>query len=401
MQPMRHLTAGGSHGELFLRHARALWRLGGRGRLRLVLAANHCDLRCRLAAVLRPRTLGLYRLRLVLDFGLFVGLGDLSLRPLVSRPALRLVLVAGHDLGAVVGDLALRQDYCGWAPLPPHAVYRPGVGILYHGAAVSAGFDFGLSVGAFTFVPTRDFCDPHPRRLSHRSRRGDAHLQSNRPSSTTSISTATTKASSMPASRYAKSPPSPGGRFIRSPFVTRKKTRARPRATNNLNAMASTLMVNRPHFVGSPVLTVQPGTVTPTGHRQNEFHPTVRGNENNISPALGIRPGTISRIRDKSELKPEFQSDPATNAADPAARSPAHHHVQIAGTQRNHGCASPKLFGLANPKSAPESRLRFRQEGSVSPGTWLRTATMAQRQPQPSTTGKPPGRNNIFPPLRP
>jgi len=40
-------------------------------------------LQLRLAAVLRSWTLVLYRLRLVLDFGLFVGLGDVSLRPLV------------------------------------------------------------------------------------------------------------------------------------------------------------------------------------------------------------------------------------------------------------------------------------------------------------------------------
>ena len=57
------------------------------------------------------------------------------------------------------------DDYCGWAPLPPGAVYREGVGIFYNGMAVGAGFDFGLAVNFFTFVPTRDFCDPHPSRF--------------------------------------------------------------------------------------------------------------------------------------------------------------------------------------------------------------------------------------------
>ena len=56
------------------------------------------------------------------------------------------------------------NDYCGWAPLPPFAVYRPGVGFVYHGSGVSIGFDFGLAANFFTFVPTRNFCDPHPRR---------------------------------------------------------------------------------------------------------------------------------------------------------------------------------------------------------------------------------------------
>jgi hypothetical protein len=56
------------------------------------------------------------------------------------------------------------NDYCGWAPLPPRAVYREGVGFFYNGLAVSVGFDFGLSWNCFAFVPIGHFCDPHPRR---------------------------------------------------------------------------------------------------------------------------------------------------------------------------------------------------------------------------------------------
>jgi hypothetical protein len=55
------------------------------------------------------------------------------------------------------------DDYCGWAPLPPGAVYQTGVGIVFNGGRVSVGFDFGLAASAFIFVPTRNFCDPHPR----------------------------------------------------------------------------------------------------------------------------------------------------------------------------------------------------------------------------------------------
>jgi hypothetical protein len=56
------------------------------------------------------------------------------------------------------------NDYCGWAPLPPRAVYREGVGFFYNGLAVGVGFDFGLSWNCFAFVPIGHFCDPHPRR---------------------------------------------------------------------------------------------------------------------------------------------------------------------------------------------------------------------------------------------
>ncbi len=55
------------------------------------------------------------------------------------------------------------SDYCGWAPLPPFTVYRPGIGFLYRGASVAIGFDFGLEASYFTFVSPDRFCDRHPR----------------------------------------------------------------------------------------------------------------------------------------------------------------------------------------------------------------------------------------------
>jgi hypothetical protein len=53
--------------------------------------------------------------------------------------------------------------YCGWAPLPPFAVYRPGFGFFYRGAGVAIGFDFGLSADCYTFVPFGHFNESHPR----------------------------------------------------------------------------------------------------------------------------------------------------------------------------------------------------------------------------------------------
>jgi hypothetical protein len=53
---------------------------------------------------------------------------------------------------------------CGWAPLPPFATYRSGVGFFYRGTSVSFGFNWGLNQSCFTFVPTQFFCDPQPRR---------------------------------------------------------------------------------------------------------------------------------------------------------------------------------------------------------------------------------------------
>jgi hypothetical protein len=54
-------------------------------------------------------------------------------------------------------------DYCGWAPLPPLAVFDPGVGFFFNGVSVGLDFDFGLDAGCFTFISPAHFCDRRPR----------------------------------------------------------------------------------------------------------------------------------------------------------------------------------------------------------------------------------------------
>ncbi len=54
--------------------------------------------------------------------------------------------------------------FCGWAPLPPAACYRPGFGFTYFGRSVGFNFAFGLSSQSFVFVPLDHF---HDRGLNH------------------------------------------------------------------------------------------------------------------------------------------------------------------------------------------------------------------------------------------
>lgn len=56
------------------------------------------------------------------------------------------------------------SDYCGWAPLPPSACYRPGIGFTYYGRGVGVDFHFGLTPRHYAFVPVRNFHDRHPSR---------------------------------------------------------------------------------------------------------------------------------------------------------------------------------------------------------------------------------------------
>ncbi len=49
--------------------------------------------------------------------------------------------------------------YCGWAPLPPQAVYEPEHGFVYLGGRVGPECDFGISLGHFSFVHYKNVMD--------------------------------------------------------------------------------------------------------------------------------------------------------------------------------------------------------------------------------------------------
>ena len=55
-------------------------------------------------------------------------------------------------------------NYFGWAPLPPAAGFRAGVGLTFHGQRVNSGFGFGLGARSYTFVPASHFSDRHLNR---------------------------------------------------------------------------------------------------------------------------------------------------------------------------------------------------------------------------------------------
>ena len=184
------------------------------------------------------------------------------------------------------------RDYCGWAPLPPHAVYQSGAGFVYRGHAVNAGFDFGLNAGAFTFVATKDFCDPHPRR--HRIQAGQV----------TRIFNQTTIINNVSFDSHHQGLVNAGIPPHDITAVTRREIHPVTIQAGNGNVAwggrheqfernRNTLVVNRPRFVGTPVLSVHQRTPPTTQPRQNTFQPVVRGNANN-APARQLNPGQIN-----------------------------------------------------------------------------------------------------------
>jgi Family of unknown function (DUF6600) len=58
--------------------------------------------------------------------------------------------------------------FCAWAPLPPGAQYKAGVGLTFKGAPVANTFTFGLSAQSFAVVPFNHFWDRQPARYALR-----------------------------------------------------------------------------------------------------------------------------------------------------------------------------------------------------------------------------------------
>jgi Family of unknown function (DUF6600) len=52
--------------------------------------------------------------------------------------------------------------YCGWAPLPPGACFKVGVGWTFNGLTVGFNYGFGLGAQCFTFCDYHNFCQRHP-----------------------------------------------------------------------------------------------------------------------------------------------------------------------------------------------------------------------------------------------
>ena len=74
------------------------------------------------------------------------------------RDSLGWIWVPGYDWAPAWVCWRQAEGYCGWAPLPPGAVFKAGVG-LWFGGRLAVDVDFGLGAEMFTFVPYDRFWD--------------------------------------------------------------------------------------------------------------------------------------------------------------------------------------------------------------------------------------------------
>jgi hypothetical protein len=177
------------------------------------------------------------------------------------------------------------RDYCGWAPLPPHAVYQSGVGFVYQGHNVSAGFDFGLGANAFVFVSTRDFCDPSPWR--HRVDAGEVTRVYHQTTIINNISFDGRHQGIVNAGISPQDITAVTRREIH-PIAIRDEDGGIGRGgrREQFEGDGRTLMVSRPHFIGTPVWSSHSGTTPTAEPPHQDVNPNSHQNFNQTQPRI-------------------------------------------------------------------------------------------------------------------
>ena len=242
------------------------------------------------------------------------------------------------------------DDYCGWAPLPPFAAYREGVGFFYRGRNVGIGFDFGLSVNCFTFVSIGHFCDPHPRRFrvgatqvtqiyNHTTVINNFNVHDHRfvnhgidPERITTV----THTPIHPISIRDTASPSGHG----------------PHG-DQLSHDGSTLAVNRPHFVDHPV---------PGENRNNRPMSSASSAQNHFSQPNGNQPAPPTR-----QIRPP--QVPVVTTRGPQEGNAIRVPVQHPAPPANYNSAPP------SDPAAPN------YNGSYSPRGWEQTRPLPSPRP--------------------
>ncbi|MGB0579583.1 MAG: DUF6600 domain-containing protein [Limisphaerales bacterium] len=72
------------------------------------------------------------------------------------------VWIPGSDWGPAWVSWRYGRSHVGWAPLPPHADYRPYRGFRNRGSRVSVRFEWGLGYNDYTFCPIDRFYSVNP-----------------------------------------------------------------------------------------------------------------------------------------------------------------------------------------------------------------------------------------------
>lgn len=309
-------------------------------------------------------------------------------------------------------------DYCGWAPLPPHAHFDgPSGRYFYRGHAVEVNFDFGLSFGHFNFCYTRQM-GAYSRTRFHNERE-----VRNIYSHTTIINNYTVDRGGNREGRIVNRGIEPdrivahGGRPVERVEIHDRQSPSNGRSSESVDMRAKTLTVYRPKLAEERPgtrATITPGVARPaTEGRRPAVSQSPANPGSPATPGVGrtgipanergaSRPGDVSRPTSdhavptpasptQSPARPAVRNPgqtavPAT-PANPAANTPARAQERPSVTPRPAvpSQASPSVTAPARTQERPVVAPRPAAPAPANPGA----AAPVRTQERPAVTPRP------------
>jgi hypothetical protein len=261
-------------------------------------------------------------------------------------------------------------DYCGWAPLPPEACYRPGFGFTYFNAHVGFSFDFGLSHQYYNFIPVHRFCDYYPSRYVVTSARAHNVYKDSKVINNYIVGNNNTIINQGINVRHVAAATGTEIRHVQirdhSPSIGRSAK------LETLEKQGSQLVVNRPQLPKQP-------SAAPMLLAKNSAHSL----RTDLGPASPSTSTVLSRT--------EFQKA----APEPASRTePASHNQRLGRSQSSPTFSNP-IETRSGSSVSPQAK--FNDPANVTEG--VRRLPETRRQSSPSTA-QPRSTGNSAPVFR-
>lgn len=263
-------------------------------------------------------------------------------------------------------------SHCGWAPLPPEALFVAGFGLTFHNSRVSIGFDFGFAPSYYTFLPLNRFCDRSPQRyFAPYAHAATIYRESTVINNYVIRNRHTIVNEGVGRDRVAHATPGEirKVRILEAPLAATPGTRA-----ERLETDGSSLVVVRPNLPRAPLAPPAFGQRRPGSQARAGF-PVSSGATIAQRPSAtrlaapapqANNPGVANTLRDPLQTKPArvgrvLPGTQTENSADPSFRRSAPQNAHGGGADRlsksfpqtpNSQLSDPGSASTSNPNSA-------------------------------------------------
>lgn len=297
------------------------------------------------------------------------------------------------------------NDYCGWAPLPPHCDFGANGNLVLNGRVLPPDFDFGFTANLFVFTPVADFGLSHTDRYRIGLDRSSAIFNQSKVLSNIQNSDRGIMNPGISPERIAAATGRSMATYTIQPM---QGIAAQGRRGEQVQNDGQTLAVKLPHFNPAAPASLNQG-IRPTRAEEQRMtgRPApmiIRGNGNGVYPAY-------SRQNNSGNTQhPAYQNgQPAPRAATPASPNP--HNAGVAAPARGGWSAYSQTPAPANndqryvpSRSQEQPQIPQEQERpamppneQAQPGNYYAPREQVPQLQQPTLSQSPEPTTPVYP----